>query len=101
MKTMIVGAALIGASFIANADTWTSPTKSGGEIVLTDRTCTKHKDLLQGYTVSPGGSTIWFCWTMVDERIMAAYDDGTTYTYNPQNFTKRTTTQPRNGGKQL
>lgn len=101
MKTMIVGAALISASFIANADTWSAPTKSGGEIILTDRACTKHKDLWQGYTVAPGGSTMWFCWTGVDGRIMAVYEDGTTYTYRAENFTRNTTSQPRNGGKQL
>lgn len=98
MKKLIVATALIGASFIAAADTWVTPSKSGGEIVLTDRTCTKHKDFLQGYNVAPGGSTIWFCWLVVDERIMAVYEDGTTYTYNPNNFQKRSTTQqPRKG----
>lgn len=99
MKKIALAVTLASVSFFALADTWVAKSQSGGEIILSNRECTKDKRLFQGYNVQPGGKTVWFCWAIVDDRIMAAYEDGSTYTYSPSGFVKQATNEkPKTGG---
>lgn len=90
MKTLIA-LMLMAASFNAAAETWTAKSESGGEIVLTDRQCPKHKALRVAYARNPDGSTIEGCWTYMDSYVHVAYYIGEKRVYDPALFTKAET----------
>lgn len=90
MKKLIIAASILGCTFTAHADTWRTRNNNGGYIILTERDCAEYpnKGFRSGYSYGNGGSTLSFCWIIIDGMVRAVYKDGSQYTYNPANFEK-------------
>jgi hypothetical protein len=73
----------------AYAETWMMPNEAGGQIVLTDRPCTKYNHLMQMYTRTSKGDTWHGCWAYYDGLVHVVLDGGNKeYTYDPAHFVK-------------
>lgn len=84
-------------SAIATADSWAIPNKNGGEIVVTDRKCSDHKNLLQAYNYGNGGKYMEGCWALIDDMVHVAWSDGSRYTYPLDAFYKKSTSPKKQG----
>lgn len=90
MGKALITALLIGLlSAPVVADTLVSPNRNGGEIVLTAKPCKDAKNLYVGYSYGESGQTLWFCWTLQDDNVIAVYNDGSTYTYKAERFFRK------------
>jgi hypothetical protein len=80
---------LIVSSF-AYADEWFEGlNQSGGKIVLLTDPCSPRpnaKTLRRMYAAHANGKTLWGCWNFWNESIHVIYDDGESYTYDPNIF---------------
>lgn len=93
-KSLLI-ALLIALSTSAVADVLYIPNRNGGEIVLTPQKCDKEPRLSSGYAVGGDGRLLWFCWTIADDKVLAVYEDATTYAYPIEKFRKRETNKPQ------
>ena len=82
---------LAGLSISVLADSYATPNKNGGEIVITDKPCKGYKNLRYAYSYSDTGKTFSGCWSLIDDRVHLIYDDGTVYTYSAESFYKKST----------
>ena len=90
MKKLLMIAALVAAP--AFADSWAMPNQAGGEIVLTDRKCSGHKNLLAAYNYDSTGNYAEGCWAIVDGMVHVVWDrTGKRYSYPMENFYNKTT----------
>ena len=97
MKRILILAFFLSTSAIA--ETWVSPNKGGGEIVITTAKCPADPSIFQGYSYNESGRAYWFCWVLTGDRIMAVYEDGKTYAYDANRFFRKTDGKP--AGKAL
>lgn len=91
MKKLFALLILIPAIAFAET-TWRLKNQSGGEIVLTGRTCShkEGKGMKHGYTYAKGGKMLTFCWMIdTDGMVKVIYlDDYSTYAYPVEDFRK-------------
>lgn len=105
-----MGKALVTALFAAfltapvaaqSNDTYVANNQNGGQIVLSFGKCQADGRLFQGYSYSGAGRTLWFCWTTTDDKVIAVYEDGETYTYPAHIFKKKQKQTFNQSGKAL
>lgn len=89
MKRLVLIAALVAAP--AFADSWATPNKAGGEIVITDRQCPGYPNLMQAYNYGSGGRSLSGCWYLDHDMVRVVWDDNTTYAYSVSGFYKKHT----------
>lgn len=85
----IVAAFLAAPVAAQSNDTYVANNQNGGQIVLTFGKCQADARLFSGYSYSGAGRTLWFCWTTNDDKVLAVYEDGETYTYPMRIFQKK------------
>ena len=94
MKKLLV--ALLMVPTIALAESFSMPNKNGGEIVITDRICTRngksYDPLKQAYSYWNGGY-LEGCWTLEDNMVKIIWmttGDPSIRMYNITDFTRKT-----------
>lgn len=103
-KTLLTAlfAALFTAPVAAQSnDQYVANNQNGGQIVLTFGKCQADVRLFSGYSYASGGRTLWFCWTTNDDKVLAVYEDGETYTYPAHIFKKKQKQTFNQSGKAL
>ena len=93
MRKLLVALLMVPA--VAMAESFSMPNKNGGEIVITDRTCThngkSYDPLKQAYSYWNGGY-LEGCWAIEDNMIKIIWlVDGkpSTRMYNPNEFSRK------------
>jgi hypothetical protein len=81
--------ALLLLSTTAYADSWESPNKIGGKIVLTDTKCTSEPTKMVIFSQSNEGPTLFGCWFYAEGYIMVTWNDGDIRSYPSDTFTKK------------
>lgn len=92
MKKIIFILALLCTSVHAE-EWWESANESGGKIVLLSYECTSRpetKTLKRMYAAHKSGQTFWGCWNYWSDQVHVIYDDGKSYTYDPELFIRKT-----------
>lgn len=97
MAKFLICAALLLVATAAEAATYTSPNKMGGEIVLTDRECSVGGRTINGlreaYSFMRDGTSIQGCWAVQDGYVHVRWQNpdgtGSTSVYRLDSFVKR------------
>ncbi len=80
---------------MAQAEEWfEGPNQSGGKIVLLSYACDvrpEAKTLKRMYAAHSTGRTVWGCWNYWNDAVHVVYDDGESYTYDPNLFVYKQT----------
>ena len=77
----------------AQAEEWfESGNESGGKIVLLTYGCTSRPEattMKRMYAAHKNGQTTWGCWNYWSDMVHVVYDDGQSYTYDPNLFVRK------------
>ena len=91
MKKILLIFALLCTT--AHAEEWfESANESGGKIVLLTYGCTSRPDattMKRMYAAHKNGQTTWGCWNYWNDAVHVVYDDGQSYTYDPNLFSRK------------
>ena len=93
MKKLLIALTLICGVANAQEEWWEGSNESGGKIVLLNNSCDvrpEAKTLKRMYAAHKNGQTSWGCWNYWSEQVHVIYDDGASYTYNPEWFVRKT-----------
>lgn len=93
MKKLLIGLVLVSNLACAQEEWWESSNESGGRIVLLNYECVSRPEaqtLKRMYSAHKNGQTWWGCWNYWADHIHVVYDDGKSYTYNPDLFVRKT-----------
>jgi hypothetical protein len=93
MKKLLIALLLVAGVAHAQEEWWESENESGGKIVLLSYDCTSRpeaKTLKRMYAAHKNGQTYWGCWNFWSDMVHVVYDDGKSYTYNPEWFVRKT-----------
>lgn len=93
MKKFLILLCLVTISAHAEEEWWEAPNKSGGKIVLLGGECTPKpelKTLKRMYAAHKDGQTFWGCWNYWSNQVHVVYDNGESYTYDAELFTRKT-----------
>lgn len=85
----ILATLLAALTFTVSAQTIRAKNEAGGEIVLTTAKCSDKtlEGTLMGYSYSKTGQMVWFCFTLVDNDVIAVYlEDGAVRRYSVDIF---------------
>ena len=89
MKKLLI--ALLMTCSLAQAEEWfESLNNSGGKIVLLTYACPNSPSLKRMYAYHKEGMTFWGCWNYWNEMVHVLYDNGDSYTYDPNLFVRKT-----------
>ena len=94
MKKLLICMLFISSSVMA--DTWIMPNQGGGQVVLTDRKCEKHKTLNQAYTYT-NKIYVSGCWALIDGRVHVVWDGNERRVYEVSDFTPDEVTPKKKG----
>jgi hypothetical protein len=93
MKKLLIALLLVSAPVFAQGEEWwESENESGGKIVLLSYDCTSRPEtrtLKRMYAAHKNGQTYWGCWNYWSDMVHVIYDDGKSYTYNPDLFVRK------------
>jgi hypothetical protein len=93
MNKLLITLMLV-SGFAQAAEEWfESENESGGKIVLLNNVCENRpeaKTLKRMYSAHKNGQTYWGCWNYWADQVHVVYDDGKSYTYNPEWFVRKT-----------
>lgn len=92
MKKILIALMLIWGTAHAAEEWWESANESGGKIVLLGYGCTSRPEattMKRMYAAHKNGQTYWGCWNYWNDAVHVVYDDGASYTYDPNLFTQK------------
>lgn len=92
MKKILIALMLICGTAHAAEEWWESANESGGKIVLLGYGCTSRPEattMKRMYAAHKNGQTYWGCWNYWNDAVHVVYDDGASYTYDPNLFTQK------------
>lgn len=93
MKKLLIILMLV-SGFANAAEEWFEGTNaSGGKIVLLTTSCTNRPEattMRRMYAAHKSGNTFWGCWNYWNDAVHVVYDDGASYTYDPNLFVRKT-----------
>ena len=93
MKKILIALLLVAAPVFAQGEEWwESDNESGGKTVLLSYDCSSRPEartLKRMYAAHKNGQTYWGCWNYWSDMVHVVYDDGKSYTYNPDLFVRK------------
>jgi len=92
MKKLLIALVLVSNLAYAEEEWFEALNSSGGKIVLLNTACISRPEtttLKRMYAAHINGQTYWGCWNYWSGQVHVVYDDGASYTYNPELFTRK------------
>ena len=89
MRKLLITLMLV-SGFAKAAEYYTTPTETGGRIVLTfEKADWCEKNLNIAYVEKTDQSVVYGCWAIINDKVHVRYNDNTRMVYNPKGFEKQ------------
>jgi len=92
MKKLLIALMLVCGAANAEEEWFESANESGGKIVLLTAGCASRPEattMRRMYAAHRNGQTVWGCWNYWNDAVHVVYDDGQSYTYDPNLFARK------------